>query len=627
MIAAMSPERWRRVKEIFDEAADLEPAARLALVVNACGSDATLIEEVESLLRSHDNAGDFIEAAPADNGAPTLATGISIGPYRIVQTIGVGGMGVVYQAVRVDDLYRKLVALKVVRRGLYSALAMRRFETERHILAHLDHPNVAKLLDGGTTPDGQPYFVMDFIAGTPIDAYCERENLPVRKRLELFLTVCSAVQYAHQNFIVHRDIKPSNILVTAEGAVRLLDFGIAKLLDPDGPNADEADAVRDTTSGFQMMTPEYASPEQLRGVPVTTASDTWSLGVLLYVMLTGQKPFEFPSRSIQEIYAVIRDSEPRRPSVAAPQIRELRGDLDNILLMSLRREPQRRYASVQQFADDIERYLGGLPVSAREDTFAYRARKFAGRHKGAVIAASLAVLALIAGTITTSIEAHEARIERERAERRFNDVRRMTNSLLFDVPDAIRNLPGSEPARQLIVARALDFLNRLAEDAATDPSLARELATAWERVGDVQAAGDPGGALASYRHALRLRENAGAEQTADLDLKRETIENYGKLSDLLWVAGSAGASIDYARKGLASSEDLVAHKGTVIEDRMRLAANYLDLGVKTGDAEDCAKSLRLFEELIREEGNSNQRLLRLYGIAKERAAQIEKHVN
>jgi non-specific serine/threonine protein kinase/serine/threonine-protein kinase len=376
-----------------------------------------------------------------------------------------------------------------------------------------------------------------------------------------------------------------------------------------------------------MMTPEYASPEQLRGLPVTAASDTWALGTLLYLMLTGKKPFEFPSRSVHDVYAVIRDTEPRKPSSVAPARRELRGDLDNILLMSLRREPERRYTSAWQFAQDIQRYLAGMTVSAREDTFRYRAGKFVGRHRGAVIAAGLAVTALVVGTITTSMEAHEAGIERERAERRFNDVRRVTNSLLFDVPDAIRSLPGSAPARRLIVSRALEFLNNLADDAATDRSLAKELATAWERVGDVQAqpenegGPDNRGALASYRNAQALREAALAKDRTDTDLKRELISNYGKLSDLLWSAGAGSGAIDYARKGLALSEAVAGGAGASSQDRMREAADYLDLGVKTSNAEACRKSLRLFETLIRED-SGDQRLRRLYAAAKERAAQI-----
>ena len=344
----MTPEEWRCIKTIFDAAAELPPAERDSYLGAACAGNSRLLLEVRSLLQSLDDAGDFIEpAAPAGPGSdPAFHTGMSFGPYRIVQVIGEGGMGMVYQAVRVDDLYRKLVALKVVRRGLCTPLTLRRFETERHILAHLEHPNIARLLDGGTTPDGQPWFVMDFIAGTPIDQHCDEQRLPLRERLQLFLTVCSAVRYAHQN-----------ILVTAEGAIRLLEFGVAKLLDP------ESDAGSETTSVVQMMTPEYASPEQLHNQAVTTASDTYSLGVLLYVLLTGQKPFLFKTRSVQEICDVIRDTEPRRPSVVvsgapdpdavaaarglkpAKLAQELSGDLDTILLMSLRREPERRYSS------------------------------------------------------------------------------------------------------------------------------------------------------------------------------------------------------------------------------------------------------------------------------------------
>lgn len=645
----MTPDEWLRIKTVFDAAADLAPEERGQFLAAACGSDRELLSEVQSLLESLENAGDFIEA-PAPNAElapdPAFHTGTSIGPYRIVQVIGEGGMGMVYQAVRVDDLYRKLVALKVVRRGLYSGVAIRKFETERHILAHLDHPNIAKLLDGGTTEDGQPYFVMDFIAGTPIDEHCDHEKLSIRDRLRLFLTVCSAVQYAHQNFVVHRDIKPGNILVTMpEGAIRLLDFGVAKLLDP------EAEAPEDTTSVVQMMTPEYASPEQLHNRTVTTASDTYSLGVLLYVILTGHKPFVFPSRSIQEICDVIRDMEPRRPSavvllqettasgrVLTPGAigtarglrpdrlaKALEGDLDNILLLSLRREPERRYPSVEQLAGDIERYLTGQPVSARDDTFAYRATKFVGRHQGAVIAASLAVFLLIAGTVTTSIEARIATRERERAERRFNDVRRVANSLLFDVNDAIRELPGSGPARQLIVTKALEFLDHLAPDSGDDRELQHELAAAYERVGDVQVqVENPKGAVASYRKALGIREALAVARPVDPDAGQELLPTYGKLSDLLWREGDRGAALAYSKKLVTLSEGLAAAPGAGAPDRIRLAASYLDFGYKAGGAagrEDCRKAVRILDELLRADP-SDVRLQRLVRVAKERTAEF-----
>jgi serine/threonine protein kinase len=655
----MTPEEWARIKSIFDEAAEMPRQERDQFIAHACAGDPHLHAEVRSLLAALEDAGDFIEA-PADgqhqalttlSADPAFHTGASIGPYRIVQVIGEGGMGMVYQAVRVDDLYRKLVALKVVRRGLYSSVALRRFETERHILAHLDHPNIAKLLDGGTTEDGQPFFVMDFIAGTPVDEYCDHERLTLRKRLQLFLTVCSAVQYAHQNFVVHRDIKPQNILVTPEGAIRLLDFGIAKLLDPEAESPDE------TMSVVQMMTPEFASPEQLLNRPVTTASDTYSLGVLLYVLLTGHKPFVFRSRSVQEICDVIRDSDPRRPSAVVRTeetsangrvlteagvaiargltrgklARELAGDLDNILLMALLREPERRYSSVEQLAGDVERYLDGRPVLARHDTFAYRAGKFMRRQQGAVLGASLAVFLLIAGTVTTSWQARVAMRQRERAERRFNDVRRVANSLLFEVHDAISDLPGSTSARRLIVAKVTEFLNSLGRDAGDDHELQRELAAAWERVGDVQGQtresnpGDTAGALASYRKALDIRERLSANP----GVRRELIPNYAKLSDTLWNSGDPHASMNYSRKLLAVSEALAAAPGATRQDRLRLATSYLDYGYKQGvvvgdvtnGLANCRKSLAIFDELSAADPK-DRRLLRVRSIAYGRTAEV-----
>ena len=625
--ATMTPETWRRVKDVFDAAAEIKPSHREEFLAQTCGGQPELIDEVRSLLASLEDAGDFIEASPAlpeSDPEPAFRTGTNIGPYRIVQVIGEGGMGMVYQAVRVDDLYRKLVALKVVRRGLYSRDAMRRFETERGILAHLEHPNIAKLLDGGTTPDGQPWFVMDFIAGTPIDEHCQRAQLPIDDRLRLFLTVCSAVQYAHRNFVVHRDIKPGNILVNAEGDIRLLDFGIAKLLDPD------AESPAETTS-VQMMTPEYASPEQLFGQPVTTASDTYSLGVLLYLLLTGQKPFLFKTRSPQEIAAAIRDSEPRRPSsvVAGRRVKELAGDLDDILLKALRREPERRYLSAEAMADDIERYRSGLPVLARDGNFRYRAGKFVRRHQGAVIAACIAVLALIAGTITTSWEAHAARLERERAERRFNDVRRVANSLLFDVQDAIRDLRDAAPARDLIVAKATEFLDNLAPDAANDPALERELGSSYERLGDVEAQQALPAARISYRKAMAIREQAGAEARSDLDLRRELIANYAKLSDSLWRDADHAGALLYSRKGLQLSETLAAAAHSAQQDRIQLAANHLDYGYKlalsktdrAGGMEECRKAIALFAQMAREDP-SNPQLPRLRKIAEDRLAEV-----
>ena len=445
-------------------------------------------------------------------------------------------MGTVYLAVRDDDAFERRVAIKVLRRGMDTDAIVQRFRHERQILASLDHPCIAHLLDGGSTPDGLPFFAMEYIEGLPITEYCEAHRLDTTARLQLFRKVCSAIQYAHQNLIIHRDIKPANVLVTADGTPKLLDFGIAKLLNPE-PGAQ----MPHTVAGLHLMTPEYASPEQVRGEPVTTAADVYSLGVLLYELLTGRRPYHLASRAPAEIARVVCESVPARPSTAvttrpdarafddvatgehgdtaptrisaaAPRSveverlrRRLVGDLDNIVLKALSKEPQRRYGSADRFSEDVRRHLAGLPVSARKDTLRYRAAKFVGRNRVAVAAAATAIVALVAGVIGTTWQARVARAERQQAEQRFDDVRRLANALLFDVHDRIQDLPGSTPARELLVTRALEYLDKLARDAGSRADLRSELAAAYLKVGDVQGRplvpnlGDTSGALESYR--------------------------------------------------------------------------------------------------------------------------------
>ncbi len=390
----MTPERWKKVEEVFESALERTTEERPAYLAEACSGDESLRGQVEALLRSHEQAGSFIEAPAVPHLLPTIeddpaatVIGRRIGAYKIVREIGRGGMGAVYLAVRADDEFQKRVAIKLIKRGMDTDFVIRRFRHERQILASLDHPNVARLLDGGTTEDGLPYFVMEFVEGRPIDKYCDTQRLSITERLRLFLKVCSAVQYAHQNLIIHRDLKPSNILVTADGTPKLLDFGIAKLLNPEiaSPTLDP------TTATLRLMTPEYASPEQVRGEPATTISDVYSLGVLLYELLTGHRPYRLLSRLPEEIAHVICKEEPEKPSVIVGRVenigfnievtpqaivkarqatleklhRQLAGDLDSIVLKALRKEPQNRYSSVEQFSDDISRHLEGLPVSAQ----------------------------------------------------------------------------------------------------------------------------------------------------------------------------------------------------------------------------------------------------------------------
>lgn len=416
----MQPERWARIEEVLQQAMDCAPGDRAALLDSACAGDAGLRREVESLLAS-ENTG-FTRSSAFADGMKLLEQRVeklnqqrSLGAYRILREIGRGGMGTVYEAARADDAFQKIVAIKIIRRGLDTEDLIERFRSERQILAMLDHPNITRLLDAGSTDDGLPYFVMEYIEGEPIDVYCERCKLPIAARLKLFQSVCAAVSYAHRNLVIHRDIKPGNVLVTKEGVPRLADFGIAKLLDP-------GSSLQQTLTAIHPLTPEYASPEQIRGQPVTTATDVYSLGVLLYVLLTGARPYPGAMSTPTEIERAICQEEPRKPSAAVDGDaagrrvgRRLQGDLDNIVLMALRKDPQRRYSSVEQFSQDLQRHLDGLPVIARSDTAAYRAAKFVRRHKAGVAAAALLVMVLAGGIVATAWQARRASAERDRA--------------------------------------------------------------------------------------------------------------------------------------------------------------------------------------------------------------------
>jgi TolB-like protein/Tfp pilus assembly protein PilF len=400
----VTPQRWKQVEEVLDAALDRPAAERAAFVTVACAGDADLRSEVDSLLASHDQASQFLETAAVPGvplhafaeGRPATLAGARIGPYRIVSEIAHGGMGAVYLAERDDSEYNQQVAIKLIKSDLGSTSGVRRFRQERQILADLDHPNIARLLDGGTTEDGRPYFVMELVEGVPIDAYCDERKLAVAQRLGLFGTVCSAVAHAHRQRVVHLDLKPANILVTAGGIPKLLDFGIARLLNP------EPDAQR-TATAARLMTPEYASPEQLSGGPLTEASDVYALGALLFRLLTDRSPYRVGSDLPYELARAICEQEPDPPSTFAgpphaPQ--DVAGDLDAIVLKALRKEPQRRYGSVEELAQDLRRHLDGRPVRARKDGVAYRAGKFVRRNRAAAItaltvAASAAVLSAV----------------------------------------------------------------------------------------------------------------------------------------------------------------------------------------------------------------------------------------
>ncbi|HZJ65538.1 MAG TPA: serine/threonine-protein kinase, partial [Kofleriaceae bacterium] len=421
---------WSEIEELFDRAVALERGERAAFLEQAC-SDPAVRREVESLLLADEQAAGFLEPPPA---AP-MPDG-RIGSYRLLRKLGEGETSTVYLAARDDEHYDQRVAIKLIRPGMDSRQILQRFHQERQILASLNHPNIARLLDGGTAPAGQPYFVMEYVDGQPLDVHCEQANLSLTRRLELFGAICQAVHFAHRNLVVHRDLKPGNILVAGDGTPKLVDFGIAKLLDPERIGI----RVEPTATVARLMTPHYASPEQVQGKPVSTASDVYSLGVILYKLLTGQRPYDFGSQSLHEIERVVCETTPAPPSHAARVPRRDRWprDLDNIVLMAMRKEPERRYASAQELADDVRRCLEHRPVLARRDTLGYRASSFVRRNPGAVAAAGVVFLSLLAGAIATTWQWRRAVAEQTRAETQRMTAEQTLNFVveLFKVPDS-----------------------------------------------------------------------------------------------------------------------------------------------------------------------------------------------
>jgi len=594
----MTPERWREVKSLFDRAVETPENERAGFLETVRGGDPELAAEVRRLLDAHDAAGGFLEKPAIDQVRPAVASPspvppARVGPYEIERELGHGGMGTVYLASRAGDDFRQAVALKLVRRGMDTEFVLERFRGERRILAGLDHPGIARLLDGGSTENGSPYFVMEYIPGRHLLDDARERGLSVRERLRLFLEVCDAVAFAHRRLVVHRDIKPSNVLVTPDGSPKLLDFGLAKLLRPDG----DGPAEGRTETALRLLTPDYASPEQVRGETVTTATDIYSLGVVLYELLTGKRPYRVTGRSPEAIARAVCEEEPARPSAAASA---LRGDLDNVVLMALRKEPERRYASVEQFAEDIRRYLDGRPVAARKDTLLYRAGKFVMRHKAGVAAAALAVLLLAGATVLALQQARAARRERAAAERHFNEVRELADSFLFEFHDAIKDLPGSTPARQLVVRRALEYLEKLSSLKADDEALQREVATAYERVAKVQGGlleshlGDTRGARESLGRALAIRQALAAAHPKSVADREALAETRLQLSEVLMAEGDAAEAVVEARGAAAILAEIsaAAPGDYLLEARLARGRRYLGLALaRAGRREEALAAL------------------------------------
>lgn len=535
----MNKDQWQQIEKIFYAAMELPRDERKAFLNQACAGDEELLREVQALLMANQDAESFLDSPvnmPPHSGtfSPTLVmphpeaktgaameSGVRIGAYRLIREIGRGGMGAVWLAERDDGQFYQQVAIKLLHASSENEEVIRRFRHERQILASLDHPNIARLLDGGTTEDGRPYFVMEYIEGLPVDEYCRQHQLSVNDRLRLFRQVCAAVHYAHQNLVIHRDLKPSNIAVTEDGTPKLLDFGIAKLIQPDLSRS------YDTLSGVTPMTPAYASPEQVRGEKLTTASDVYSLGVVLYELLTGRSPYRLKAHGFGELMRAVIEQEPERPSTAitradgAPPTnpitiepteklrRRLSGDIDSIVLMALRKEPPSRYGSVEQFSEDLRRYLEGLPTTARRGTFGYRALKYIRRNKVPAAAAALILLSLLGGIGATLRQARIAKAAQLQAEAEKSEAQAQRNR-------AENALTTAEERRQQ------------AEAARTDADQQRDKAEAQRKVAEEQRTRAESQELSNRRllYTSRIGFAHQAWENSNIERMRELLDFY-----------------------------------------------------------------------------------------------------
>jgi eukaryotic-like serine/threonine-protein kinase len=530
-MSTLSPGQWQALSPYLDQALAMSDDERATWLSSLAEQDPALAAQLTALLDEHRVLAQegFLEkgrfALPNSAGL----AGQALGAYTLISQIGQGGMGTVWLARRSDGRFERQAAVKFVSIALAGRATEERFKREGSILGRLTHPHIAELLDAGISADGQPYLILEYVDGTTIDQYCDQHTLDVEARVRLFLDVLAAVAHAHANLIVHRDIKPSNVLVTAGGEVKLLDFGIAKLLEGEGQTGA---ATLLTREGGSPLTPQYAAPEQLTNQPITTATDVYALGVLLYVLLSGRHPAGSDLHSPAELVKALLELEPPRPSDAIPADdsehiaeqrgatldklrRQLRGDLDTIIAKALKKAPAERYSSVTALADDLQRYLKQEPISARPDTIRYRARKFVRRNRVVVALATVALVAILVGS---GVAIYQARI----AERRFQDVRKLAHTILFDLHDEVAKLDGSTKAREMMVQTGLQYLDHLAKNAGGDLELQKEIAAGYMKIGDAQGyptqpnLGRMADAVASYRKAGDIYERIARKNSAYL---------------------------------------------------------------------------------------------------------------
>ncbi|MDT8341052.1 MAG: serine/threonine-protein kinase [Longimicrobiales bacterium] len=577
--APLPPDRWARVEALFSGALERPAGERDAFLREACAGDEALRREVESLLAAAgepwDGGMSAVQGVARDlmTSTGSTAVGSRLGPYRLEEEIGRGGMGVVYRAVRVDGNFQQTAAVKVLPGALFSPERVDRFRRERRILAGLEHPNIARILDGGATADGVPYVIMEYVEGVPLDVHVRDRALELEDRIWLFLAVCDAVNYAHRNLVVHRDLKPANILVTPDGVPKLLDFGIAKLVEGDGGDADAAASLTET----RLMTPRFASPEQLLGHPAATPSDVYSLGLVLYQLLAGVHPREADTTPTALVREVL-ERDPPAPSAAAGD-RRLEGDLDTVVLKALRRDSAERYDSVAALADDLKRFLTGRPITARRPTAGYRARKFVARNRGGVAVAGVAVLLLAtqAGLFLDRL-ARERDVAREQAER-------ATRTLDF-MSDLFRGADPFVSANPDI--SALELLGRgtarLEAELAGQPEIQAEILTA---VGDVyENLGALDSATAVFQRALQARESAYGP--GSLEVARGLSE----------LAGPAAQGSDFQRAESLLVRSLKLRRAGLPPNHPDLAADLSLLALVAGDVGRFEEGDSLFQEAL-----------------------------
>jgi serine/threonine protein kinase len=581
MTQGAKSDRWSLIEEIFQHAAERPESERSEYIKQACGDDAELRAEIESLLAS-DRAGQTIQSVIADNirrleeASNSSEDGRRVGAYRLLREIDSGGMGAVYLGVRSDDQYFQIVAVKMIRKGMESPSLIQRFRAERQILATLKHPNVGAILDGGEMDDGRPYIVMEYVEGEPITQASENGGLSIRQRIELFRSVCSAVHYAHQKLVIHRDIKPSNVLVTPECMVKLIDFGISKPLAPEIMYGE----MPKTESSQRLMTPDYASPEQIFGKDLTTVSDIYSLGVLLFELLTGSRPYTFRDLLAAAAERNLWEQEARKPSSVAglstQAKRELTGDLDRIVVMAMDPDPARRYQSAQHLEEDLVRYLQGKPIAARKATVAYRFRKFVQRHRTAAIMACATVVVVLCAIWFDSWQSR-------RAARRVNQIESLTNSTISDMTERLQNSSASVETQAALFHSELQYLDQLRQSSGDDPRVLLQLSKAYRRVGNLEGSpfvanlGNFDNAMASFQKALETALLAH-EQSPGEESTTAVIEAYHQFGQSEVFAGELKKARGHYEQCLALAGPFLREKPNDPLRRQLLAAAYAGLG-------------------------------------------------